>query len=397
MKTPTSREKFLDALLAQETLLEGEGFDVQRRQILKCLAEAEKKEWRSRKIALWVAAACLAILLGLLAAAASSSAFQNPEKLPEWFLYTLAIIVILSIVLTFLICALYFLRYRRPLGELRKQASKQALLALPRQMNELRQSLEELRAQVLRDQPSPPTTRTRENDAFTLVEMLTVVAILGILASLALPALSGAKTRARAKVCKSNLSQIGRALAIYEADYHYLPGAGEAGIVRSKEIEWARPSTNSWIAKITPSLGSNPNVLLCPEYNAPVIHPPLRADSFGYNAGGSAEMFKHMEANIGLGYGQSNFVASSSVSSPSDMVAAGDLQLVQSLWANIITPQTKPIGWLIPVPSRHAGGANMLFVDSHVEWQKRAAWTAENALARSRWNNDHQPHPETWR
>ena len=38
----------------------------------------------------------------------------------------------------------------------------------------------------------------------------------------------------------------------------------------------------------------------------------------------------------------------------------------------------------------------MLFTDSHVEWAKQTNWIADNDPAKSRWNNDHQPHPETW-
>lgn len=51
--------------------------------------------------------------------------------------------------------------------------------------------------------------------AFTLVELLVVVAIIGILAALMLPALSKSSERARVTVCRSNLSQLGVALRMY--------------------------------------------------------------------------------------------------------------------------------------------------------------------------------------
>src|SRR5208337_4118322 len=68
--------------------------------------------------------------------------------------------------------------------------------------------------------------------AFTLVELVVVVAILGILAALLLPALSRAKGQGQSVACKNHLGQIGRAMTMYVSDYNIYPSAG-------LEMRWA--------------------------------------------------------------------------------------------------------------------------------------------------------------
>ncbi len=62
---------------------------------------------------------------------------------------------------------------------------------------------------------------------FTLVEMLVVIAIIGILAALLLPALASAKQSARRKVAKVEITMLAGAIKQYEADYHRMPGSKE--------------------------------------------------------------------------------------------------------------------------------------------------------------------------
>jgi len=65
-------------------------------------------------------------------------------------------------------------------------------------------------------------------NGFTLVELLAVIATIGILAALLLPALQRSKLSAQRSVCVNNLQQIGVAIKMYANDHDdTLPGASK--------------------------------------------------------------------------------------------------------------------------------------------------------------------------
>ena len=83
----------------------------------------------------------------------------------------------------------------------------------------------------------------RRRTAFTVIELLVVVAILSVLAAILFPALARVRAEAKRTACIANLRQIGLALGMYREDYEELP---------------------PMLSNITPAYVTAPALLVCP-------------------------------------------------------------------------------------------------------------------------------------
>ena len=108
-----------------------------------------------------------------------------------------------------------------------------------------------------------------DGTGFTLVELLMVITIIGLLASLLLPALSQARESGRQAACLSNLRQLHLANLTYATDHGcYAPAAPD--IWGDNLIRWygTRPNTgvpfDSRTGPLSPHLGGSRAIRACP-------------------------------------------------------------------------------------------------------------------------------------
>jgi prepilin-type N-terminal cleavage/methylation domain-containing protein/prepilin-type processing-associated H-X9-DG protein len=239
------------------------------------------------------------------------------------------------------------------------------------------------------------TSPDRSRTAFTLTELLVVITIIGILAALLLPTLSGAKAKAQQIQCAGNLHQLGVAIHVFLTDYHAYPTAIDSTNSEFGGRWWAIQLEREGLGISSPPSDFNEKgVWHCPAHRW-LNYGPGHFPSYTYNGFGVAQvggatntlgLQGHEDADKMVPVGESE------VASPSDMMAIGD-----SLFGSVIYFMRVDLSTAAKWQpfSRHHGKANVVFCDGHVE-SPTLKFLFEDAsdAALVRWNRDHLPHRE---
>lgn len=215
----------------------------------------------------------------------------------------------------------------------------------------------------------------RNRCAFTLIEILVVVAIIGILAAILFPVFSRAREMGRRAACISNLKQIGLAISGYSADFdekmpygylYYAPGPSPTDL-------------RMWDDLIQPYL-KNYQVLVCPSHAQPIAYDYRRAilpnpflKSYAANEltdapSSTLSTLAAMPRGNPLGppTGLASFAEVSTTITLGECIS-GDATVAEFDFfartdAGFNGTQT------LCLDKRHSGGSNYLFADGHVKW-----------------------------
>jgi prepilin-type processing-associated H-X9-DG protein/prepilin-type N-terminal cleavage/methylation domain-containing protein len=249
-------------------------------------------------------------------------------------------------------------------------------------------------------------TRLKVPSAFTLMELLVVVAIIGILAAFLLTSVSQAKGRAQQIQCASNLRQLGIGLESFLSDNHGYPVMLTSTNASDPERFWfdqlergglgvLHPDTNYFSKGVWFCASAQWSATLLRSANLAKI--PL--SYYGYNNDTwSFRNTKHPTNYFGLQGQHKPYtqkwtpITESEVAIPSDMMAMGDSFDGSMIFERRGVNDLEQFG---NTQTRHRGKANVVFCDGHVEsptLQFLFADTSDAAL--SRWNRDHLPHRE---
>lgn len=239
---------------------------------------------------------------------------------------------------------------------------------------------------MYRSSPRNPGIKPGKSGAFTLIELLIVIAIIAILAAILFPVFAKAREKARQASCLSNEKQIGLAILQYVQDYdEKYPGfASTAGTNHGA----------GWVPGMMPYNKSN-GVLKCPDdATAQTTNPTTYPVSYGINTNvcdvaGFAQaalssvaktilLFEDVNKQVDTtlinnppngGYPQDAGAAGVGYSGDGTGKFAGGAWHYATGYLGGITPATptdfdnQPLG-------RHTDGSTFLLADGHVKWAR---------------------------
>lgn len=224
--------------------------------------------------------------------------------------------------------------------------------------------------------------------AFTLVELLVVIAVIAILAAIVLPSLSQAKFSARRIKCVNNLRQLGLASQMYwdENDgeaFRYITGVSNAGTIY-------------WFGWIEPWIPGNEGARAF-DATPGALYPYLNGrgvevcPSLDY----SSHLFKPKATGAAYGYGY-NFYLSAPTNQPPVKIQrasrTADIALLADAGQiNDFQEPASPDNPLLEefyyindteptVHFRHQRRANVLYCDGHVDVERPAPGSVDDRL-----------------
>ena len=194
---------------------------------------------------------------------------------------------------------------------------------------------------------------------FTLLELLIVIAIIGILAAILLPALARARESARRTSCMSNLSQLGLVFHMYAQDH-------------DGELPWSGGKDNAdCLVRLIPEYVREVHLFVCPSDSNPGFSGEGRRGRYGADDEDERARITNAELD-----------GTDSCRMSYDYFGAYTAEPIRLPPAPYGIPKI-PVMWDITAADANyfnhiPGGGNVLWLDGSVDFMRFPEWPAPN-------------------
>jgi prepilin-type N-terminal cleavage/methylation domain-containing protein/prepilin-type processing-associated H-X9-DG protein len=220
--------------------------------------------------------------------------------------------------------------------------------------------------------------KMKRNHAFTLIEILIVIAIIALLAAILFPVFSRARERARQASCQSNLKQIGMAIMQYTSDnderlpqaYYWFKADG------STAQNYDTVPASSWRVMIDPyvkshaifTCPSNPDRLLLADDGNTVSYAANACNFSICGLGSTTPGLMGKPSSGTLASGAKLSWCTFDIQNPSQVWMISENTQQQSRPQYVVFGNTIDVNeFSAALYAGHSGRANWLFVDGHVK------------------------------
>jgi prepilin-type N-terminal cleavage/methylation domain-containing protein/prepilin-type processing-associated H-X9-DG protein len=220
--------------------------------------------------------------------------------------------------------------------------------------------------------------------AFTLIELLIVIAIIAILAAILFPVFAQAREKARQTSCLSNTKQVALALRMYMEDFDerlFFRTFSNADSTRAHvAVPRIHPDFNTlqWWNVLMPYI-KNQQIFTCPSDGGPTLSP---------DTDGNPVIRRSLVASVAaesLSDAQVEFGSDTIVITEKwDVDASG--KPIGEPWMDMLDGDMSPDPLdltkypLGMIATRHNGGANCAFYDGHAKWMRPSVIGASRDL-----------------
>ena len=200
-----------------------------------------------------------------------------------------------------------------------------------------------------------PNRRTRRHwcslGAFTLVELLVIIVVIGLLTGIILPALNKARLKANASQCVDQHRQLGQAYAEYMTD-HQRPSVMQ---------KIAGDSRNAWDRKLRMHAGQEHG------WQCPDCRQGHHGVGYNHALGALGDLSRLKQPTLTVVFGDSGLVANPDQADPNHWVEKQSVGQLKRVGVFEVPSSANWESQPLRMVNRHLGRASAVFADGHAE------------------------------